>query len=427
MTRAQIFIVSVAAILVTGIILVLTGILPGLRPKEEKVAVKLAVWGIMDRNSDFEAAFSAYRKNHPNVEISYSQMGAETYETDLLNALAAGRGPDIFMFRNNWLPKHFDKIVPLPAEKLSVTEFKELFPRVVEQDFAPDGPIYALPLYIDTLALLYNKDIFDNKALAITPKTWTETQNSILKIRELSKKGEIVLAGAAIGGTERTVTGATDLLSILMMQTGAAMTDPDFTRAQFAVDGLAALEFYTGFSDPKNKNYTWDEYLNNSFDAFAAGKAGMIFNYAYNIKNIRERNPFLRIGIAEMPQPNTTAQRIDYPSYYGLAVSAKSQGQDAAWDLIKFITTDETASYGYLQSAKHPPALRSLINGYLNDPDLGVFARQALTARSWPQIDNNVVVNAFSAMIENINAGKLPASQAIRQAEEEISGLMRRR
>ena len=77
----------------------------------------------------------------------------------------------------------------------------------------------------------------------------------------------------------------------------------------------------------------------------------------------------------------------------------------------------------YYAASLRPPAQLTLINQNLNDPDLGIFETQALTARSWPQIDNVLVENAFSSMIESVLSGRSP-SQALREASERLSDEM---
>ncbi len=425
MTRNQKVILGVGGILVTAIILMLLGIIPGLTSPSTSGPIKIEMWGVGDRQSAFEEAFSAFSKLHSNVSIRYTEKKAESYETDLVNALAAGKGPDIIMIQNTWLPKHYDKLAPMPTTKFSMTDLRNLFPRVIEQDFAPNGTIYGLPLYIDTLALLYNKDIFDNKAIAVTPKTWEEVQAAILKIRVL-QKNNLKLAGAAIGGSQN-INSNSDLMSLLMLQTGVEMTDKDFTRATFAGKGLQSLDFYIKFSDPKYKYYTWNNKMPNSLEAFASGQVAMIFNYASNFRVIKEKNPFLRIGVGAMPQPANLDSRVDFPNYYGFGVSLGSKNKDISWDFIKFLTTNPSQSAKYLEIAKHSPALRSIINTELGDDEAGIFAKQALTARSWPQIDNKAIDNIFSEMIESSVTGALTKLQALQKAENAVTELMAKR
>ena len=59
----------------------------------------------------------------------------------------------------------------------------------------------------------------------------------------------------------------------------------------------------------------------------------------------------------------------------------------------------------------------------MNDPDLGVFARQALTARSWSQPDEAKVREAMSNAIGAVLSGQLDSTRGLRQAEEQVTQL----
>ncbi|MBI2604035.1 MAG: extracellular solute-binding protein [Candidatus Harrisonbacteria bacterium] len=428
MSRRLLITFGVVAVIVIFFALVFTGVIPGLKQEIKTGAVTLTMWGVFDSPQAFAAVIGAYQQKFSNIRINYRQFAPENYERELVNALAAGKGPDMFMVHNTWLPKHDDKMSPLPAASLPIATFRALFPRVVEQDFAPDGVIYALPLYIDTLALYYNKDLFDNAGIAVPPKNWSEVAALIPKLRVIDRKGAVTRAGAAIGGTPRSVNRATDLLALLMMQAGAPMVAPNFSRADLtSKGGRTGLDFYTQFADPKNSAYTWNDNLHYSLDAFAEGGAAMMFNYAYNMNALKQKNPFLAFGVAPMPQPANAQARVDYPNYFGLAVAAKSRAQSAAWNFIRFLTTEEGAARTYLSATKHPPALRTLIAANANDPDIGMFTNQALTARSYPQIDNIEVERIMGELLENVVYGKLDKQRALEQAEAAITTVMRQR
>lgn len=434
-SRNQIIIISVIGIVVLFLTLVFLGLIPGLRPGEkERLKADLTFWGVYDKEGTYQSVITQFQNLHQGVRITFKQFDPQTYENELINALAAGKGPDIFMIHNTWLPKHYNKISPLPQEKLSFTDYSgQLFPKVVENDFTAKNVIYAFPLSIDTLAFIYNKDIFDKSGVALTPTTWDEFQNIIPKLRILDKTGKISQAAAAIGGTDKSINRATDLLNLLMLQIGTQMVDSDFTRATFSQTGtngfspgLSALNFYTQFTNPVNSDYTWNEGLHYSLDAFAEGSTATIFNYAYQLPDVKTKNPFLNFGVAPMPQYNQ-ANPVNYANYWGYTVSNKSSYSDLAWDFILLLTTNKDNVKSYLQETQKPPALRFFIQDptYLNDPVLGVFTKQILTAQSWLQIDNNKVETIFSDMIESVISGQQTAKTAINQAEAQITQLMK--
>lgn len=415
LTRNQKIILSVVGIVILILVLIFLGVIPGLRSPQEKLKANLEFWDVTDNKNAYQAVINQFQNLHPGIRINYRQFDdPQAYEKELINALAANRGPDIFMFHNTWLPKHYDKISPLLQEKLSFAVFKDqLFPQIVEQDFTANKIIYALPLSIDTLVLIYNKDIFNQNGVALAPTTWEEFQSVIPKLRIIDTTGRLVRAAAAIGGSDKSIDRATDLLMVLMLQTDTQMIDKDFTRATFASGGLNALEFYTRFANPANFDYTWNESFQYSTDAFSRGSVAMIFNYAEQVAELKTQNPFLNLAVAPLPQADP-ANAVNFANYWGYTVSRKSVYPDLAWDFILLLTTNQENVKTYLQATQKPPALRFLAT------------KQILTAKSWPQIDNNAVETIFSDMIESIISGKQTVQTALSRAEAQITQLMKR-
>lgn len=430
LNRAQIIIIGAVILLV----LVLGGLfIFGGRDKTEKPPeIQLIIWGVEPRDAFYDS-LNNYRAFRTNVRVDYEEISPANYESELLNALAAEQGPDVLMFKNTWLPKHYKKIAPVGDSQFNLAQLQQFFPMVAEQDFAPDGLIYALPLYIDTLALYYNTDIFNTAGIAVPPATWLDFQNLVPKLRQVDKQKNITRAAAAIGGSAKTVDAAGDILSLLMLQTGAEMTDKDFTRATFGEfvgdirPGEIALDFYTKFADIGSAFYTWNDNQEFSLDSFAAGNTATMFSYLYQKNYLQNKNPFLKFKILPMLQPSLGDAAVNYASYWGLAVSKKSLVPEWAWDMIVFLATDEAAAESFLKKTSHPPALRSLIQKHLNEPELGIFAKQALSARSWPQIDERSVANIFSQMIEAVNSRQLESRNALDQAQAQITDLIRLR
>jgi len=426
-TRPQLIIIGVAGFVVIFFALVFLGVIPGLREDFGNPNVELNVWGAGDETKDWQTTITRFESLYPTIRIKYTKIDKENYEKQLLNALAADTGPDVFMFHNTWLPKHGDKVIPATVEKFPLTNFRNLFPVVAEQEFITNGRVFASPVFIDTLALFYNRDIFDNKRIAVAPATWDELRGTVLKLRTLNSKGALSQAALSMGGTSESVPAATDILSLLFLQFKTEMASPDRTRAALAnPQGVQAINFYTQFAKPTSVYYTWSDSFKPSIDSFTSKQVAMIFGYASDIPEIKTKNPALNFVAASAPQFNTN-EEINFANYWGLAVSAKTSSPEAAWDFVIFSTTDLESSRSYTNTTGRPPALRSLINEYLNNPAIGVFAGQALTARSWPQIDNVEVKRLFDNMIESVLTGRLLPENALREAEEALTSLMRPR
>ncbi len=392
------------------------------------VSGKLVFWGV-DNVSAYQATIDNYSKLYDRkVQIQYRQISETDFENELVRAMAKNQGPDILMFHNSWLLKQGDLLTPATDAQVSLASLKGFFPSgpnsAIEKDFVYQNKVYALPLYLDTLALFYNKDIFNANAVVFPPATWNDFTNLATRLTKKQANGQISQAGAAIGSSDKNIVNATDILNTLMIQYGSSMVDPQYMRADFGAKGKDAFDFYLQFADPKSSSYVWNQNLGNSFDLFSQGQAAMIFGYANQISYLKQKNPLLNFAVASMPQFNSSNPK-NYAAYWGLAISSKSSNPDLAWDFIKYLTTDPQNSLTYLQATKRPPALNTLINQYFNDPNLNVFAKQSLTAVSWYQPDSDQTSQIFSNAVESVLNGKTNTQQALDQASAQINNLFK--
>ena len=396
--------------------------------------VTLQVWGVFDDRTAFDSAIKAFEKNNQNIKIEYTSVPFADYENRLLNALAAGTGPDVFMIHHTWLPKHIDKIQPLPEKfpglkepLMTVRQFRDTFTEVAYGDLVNNNRIYGMPLYVDTLALYYNRDILSSAGIARPPATWTEFMDDIKAISQFDQSRNIVRSGAAMG-TARNINRSTDILMMLMLQSGVRMTDADNTQARFSqsVDGQPvgerSLQFYTDFANPSKEVYAWNDTQDYNIDAFAAGKTAMILNFSHQVAAIRAKAPRLNFGVAAAPQA-TTADARTYANYWPMTVALRSKQPYESWQFVNFMAAGN-GTVSYLNATGRPAGRRDLIEQQRADPDLGVFAEQALTARSWFQIDNAAIETIFADMIDSVNLGRQSAKEALKEAEAKVSVLM---
>lgn len=414
--------------------------------------VTLDVWGVFDDSDTLTKLFSEYKKLNPYVrDIRYRKLAPETYREDLINAMAAGTGPDIFMMRNTWQEAFGDKLVPAPTSLISEKRFRDSFLDVVVHDFlSKDGKILATPLSVDTLALYYNKDLFNAAGIAKPPETWEDLLGLVRKLTEIDQYGNIKRSAIALG-TGDNINRSSDLLLALMLQLGA---DPaDRTMSSSAAE--KALEFYQQFAKVSSPFYTWSPREHYSIDAFYEGTLGMLVNYAYQYDTLRQKNAKLNFAVAPLPQFAGT-QPVNFANYWGWAVaknktyvaesgvSNNPMSPDAyqtarvheAWQLIHYLafphegnvltlynalsqtsksvtlTFDPTKQY--LDQTKKPAARRDLVEGEKEDARLAPFAIGGLIAKSW-----NLGPNTEAAEVLIVGA-----INAINRGERTISGAL---
>lgn len=392
--------------------------------------VTLNYWRVYDGPDDFAEIIAKYNAQHPYITINYRKFRYDEYEQALLNAFAEDRGPDIFSIHNTWLRKYESKLEPMPEQttmvfpvtqgslkkevvpefrvnrSLSLRDLRQNFVDVVYSDAVLNNKIYGLPLSVDTLAMYYNQDLFDQAGITDVPKYWNrDFQQTVKKLTRQDLKGNILQSGVALGGG-KNIERYSDILAILMIQNGANMmsdagqvlfqTIPSTFQGQGYNPGLMALRFYTDFANPIKEVYCWNNSLENSVDLFATGKLAIMFGYSYHLPTIKTKAPKLNFLIEPLPQIEGSTSSINMANYWLEVVSKKSLYKNEAWDFIQFMTRAENVST-YLNKTKKPTALRALINTQKEDLEIGVFADQVLTARSWYRGKNPVLAENFLA------------------------------
>ncbi|MFH1246690.1 MAG: extracellular solute-binding protein [Candidatus Liptonbacteria bacterium] len=389
--------------------------------------ITLKVWGT-DLSSYFDPILQQYQAMRPNVTITYQSISESGYDAKVLNTLASGDGPDVFVIGNHDLPKSVEKLAPADPTQMNITTLRSLFPTVVEQDSVSGSSsmIYALPLRIDTLSLIYNKDMLDAAGIVVPPANWSDFQADVQRLKSVDENGRVVVAGAAVGGTQSTISRAPDIIYSLMLQNNVAMTDSTFSTASFATDsGLEALNFYIRFADPTSAYFTWTDGLGTDREAMTNQKTAMMFGYYSDYLALKKKSPFINFAAAAFPVQEGGGKQVTYASYKEMAVSKQSKTPGWGWDFVIFATTNTAAQDAYQKLSGYPPALRASIAKNINDPELGVYARQALIARTWHEADPVQVDAAFNSAVQDTLSGRLDSSRALRAAQEKVTSLMK--
>jgi len=393
--------------------------------------VVLKIWKPFADSGQMQPLLQAYQAKHPNVQFEYTEKDIANYEQDLLNALAAGNGPDIFSINNSWLPKYIDKITPAPDAVFTFKDYRDTFVDVVTNDFTKDNKIYGTALSVDSMALYYNKDILGTAGVATPPKTWNELAVDVRKITKQDQTGYFSRSGVSLG-TNANVYRAADILYLMMLQDGAVPWSSDGLNPMFNQSilkngnsvnpGQEALAFYTSFANPNSANYTWNSRSDYSIDAFANGRSAMLYSYNYALQLILAKSPNLNFGVAPVPQQNLDDPAVNYANYFGEVVNKQSKNAAVAWDFLHFITSKDSLDKFYANN-KQASSRRDLIEQQINDPEIGVFAHANLTAKSFYKPDEAKQDAIFTTMIDNVILKGMRISDVLNQAQNQAATL----
>lgn len=397
--------------------------------------VVINIWGTFETSSVMDQLLAKYNKLNSNIQVVYTEKNVDTYENDLINALASGTGPDIFIIHNDWLPKYEDKMVAAPNSVFDIKTYNDTFLDVVNNDFVDNGKIYAAPMSVDNLALYYNKDILGSAGIATPPKTWQELSSDVRKISRINSSGYFTRSGVAMGTTSN-INRAVDILYLLMLQDGAVPYSQDHTVStldQSLVTSSGnnffpasdALNFYASFADPVNANYTWNAKSDYSTDAFANGQLAFLYGYSFTRDQIMQKSPNLNFDVAPVPQPNLDQNLVNFANYWGYGVSKQSKYSTTAWKLLAYLTSKPVLQQ-YYKLHNLPTSRRDMISDQINDPDMGIFASANLTAKSFYKKDQASVDQIILNMIDDVTLRGKNINDALNVATQQINALARR-
>ena len=386
--------------------------------------ITLTYWGLWEPESVVKPLIDEYQVANPNVKISYIYQSPREYRERLQNALAQGRGPDIFRIHNSWVPMFKSDLDPVPPEAYSASEFESVFYPTAKSDLRLAGGYVAVPLEFDGLAMYVNDDLLAKSGQTV-PQTWEDLRGAAKAMSVCDSQDgtctagdRILISGTALG-TADNVDHWQDILAVMMLQNNVNLNAPTGVSAE------DALSFYTVFTRVDN---IWDSTLPSSTLAFAGGKVGIYFAPSWRVFDIQSLNPRLKFSIHPLPQLPTDPTRgeklVTWASYWAEGVNKKSPLTKQAWNFIKFLSSKESLQKLYQQAVAtgrafgEPYSRTDMAASLASSPYVAPYISQAATARSWyiasGTYDGATGINSrlsvyFADAVNGINQGNSPS------------------
>jgi ABC-type glycerol-3-phosphate transport system substrate-binding protein len=406
-------------------IMVFSGLIP-IRTKKDKTGAQgtVILWGT-DKNQDITQALEDFNKTNKTFVVKYVQKYPETFDQDLLEALAAGKGPDIFFLSNDLAYKYSNKIYVIPYVSYPLATFKNNFVRAGEVFLTTKGTL-AFPMIVDPLVMYYNRNILDTNNIIYPPNTWEEIVNMVPIITKKDETNKIIKSTVALGQFSN-ILHAKDILSTLFMQAGNPIVsekEGTFFSALGSLDGKydlgQILKFYTDFTDPLKNVYSWNKAFKNSRDEFSAERLAFYFGYASELESLINKNPNQNFLATAIPQVKNTNSKLTYAKVTGIAVSSFSKNFNTAFTAASLMATGNFAS-AYAKATSVVPARRDLLSVKQTDAFNPVFYSSALFGSSWLDPSTEDTDNIFRKMVDNVLSNNLSPSDAIRDSDAKLN------
>ena len=425
MTKAQLTLFGGIGAITLLAILVLTGVIPGL--KDSKLPpFTLTIWGTEDPEDLWQALGRKYRDANDSATITYIAKNPRTYETELVNALAAGKGPDIFILPDVKIADHRDKIRPLREGELAYQKrgLRAVFPdELLDGVTGANDELLGTPLAYDTLGLFYNRDYLNAANIPLPPATWDDLVAAARALTRYTETGSIRRSGVALG-TAVNVEHAEDILLALIYQSGGAIIASDDRAADVKNPATSsALDFYSAFANSTKQAYSWNAFFAPSLDAFAAGETAMAFGYAADAKRIFAKNPQLNFDVAPLPRTARESPSLSIGRFSVATVSRLSPEGMNAWRFLLWLQQKSVAEQ-YSEAVGLPPPRRDLVNAKPPREYLAPFYGQVLTAKTLPLRLGASLAAIVRDMIDDTAERRFSTEQVLTRATQRINALL---
>lgn len=397
--------------------------------------ITLTIWRAGNDSAGFADAVNEYRQLHENVSFNFRQVSPDSYEQELVEAIAAGQGPDLVTLPNAKIHAFEDKLEPMPAGFFGgsdlITTISAQYPQAVLADTLHGGKIFGLPFSISGLVLITNTNLVQaefnrriqaelptNNLFFRAPVDWNEVID-LTKVLTKKTGDQISEAGIALG-TTNNIPNVADIIAALMLQQGVKMVTADGKDAAYHLPdakdstyypGPAVLDFLKGFSNPASPHYSWNAQKPAAVHEFINGRLAMMIGYPSIVPYLAQRNPGLGISLAPLPQIPNAFTIVDFAGDYRIeAVTKTSRYPQVAWDfLAKMVNIGLPL---YLETVGGPSAVKQFA------PTTTVAERawrtdapllQVPTMRSWykgsdPDQANQLLVQSFDRVLQGKSA-----------------------
>ncbi|MBM7842474.1 sugar ABC transporter substrate-binding protein [Herpetosiphon giganteus] len=303
-----------------------------------------------------QAAADVFVQKNPGVLIKVQALPWSDAHTQILEAIAADRGPDLMAGGMSWgiefgkLGGMIDLQKQYPAV---VTEVKQkMLPQLQDSLFLDTGEVYALQLDVALMGMFYRTDLLrDLVGMQQAPQNWTELTKVLEKSKTINKKG------FAIGWDN---AGWISYFTFLYSAGGSLYSD-DCSKA--TINSAAGLQALTYFRDLYTK---YQIPTDTSLDIEGGLESGdYLVSYAgtWTVAALEFNRPALAGKWAVAPLPKSPkGQSVSFLGGRVIGVMEASQNKDLAAEFIRFLYTDEAvaAQSTYAQSANNyyvPPSL----------------------------------------------------------------------
>ena len=351
----------------------------------------------------------------------------DEYWTMLEAGAQGGSLPDVFWMHSNESQRYMsnDMLLDL-TDKIADSDLIDPanYPEDIWGLYTYDEKYYAVPKDVDTIALWYNKAMFDEAGLAYPTADWT-WDDVTEAAKKLTKED-----GSQYGLAVRNDNNQAGYYN-LVYDNGGHIINEDKTKSGWddpkTIEAMEVLESWIkdGVMPPIE---TMSE--NGEDVLFQSGKVAMVLQGSWMVAAYRDNEYTAEnCDVVELPKSATTGRRASVYNGLGWAASANGKNTENAWKLIEYLGSEKAqkkqAELGVTMSAYKGTSdawansAEFNLQAYLNmmeDMEIRPYSKATVT---WENEDNEILKSVYMGEKSMADACKEMADQMNEKLAEE--------
>ncbi|MGW1724657.1 extracellular solute-binding protein [Streptomyces sp. NPDC002306] len=368
----------------------------------------------------YQALVKEFEAANKNIKVKYVNVPFDQAQNKFDTAAGASGAPDILRSEVGWTPAFAKKGFFLPLDGTEALADQAKFKSNLITQAQYDGKTYGVPLVTDTLALVYNKQLFQKAGIAEAPKTWDD----------LKKDAATIKAKTGVDG----YWGSTQAYYAQNFLYGEGTDTVDAAAKKITVNSDAAKKAYgtwLGLFSGKGlhkADTTADAYAHIQ-DAFVNGKVAAIVQGPWEITNFYKGSAFsdkANLGIATVPA-GSSGKAGAPTGGHNLSVYAGSDKahQEASLKFVNFMTSAKSQAAIALKNSTLPTRDDAYTDQVKADPGIAGYGTVLAAAQPRPALpEYSSLWGPLDTELPKIAGGKEPLDKGLSNVETAIAKLV---
>jgi multiple sugar transport system substrate-binding protein len=300
------------------------------------VTISMMMWGDPAELDVWKQIVADFHTANPNITVNVDVSDWDSYWTKLKTLLSAGTPPEVFAMDAPLYLDYQSRGVLLnlqPYLDKNPDMLKGVYPQTLEAYKTPDG-MYGLPRDFQTIALFYNKDMFDAAGVAYPTGDWTydDLRAAAKQLTITDSDGKVTQFGIYSDLWDMEL-----IWSEAIWAYGGDIINADHTKTLIAEP--QALQAWQLFHDMMFVDKSWPTSTTASEygdDPFLAGVAAMTTIGHWAVPGYSE----VGFNWDVAPMPKGPAGQATSVNSAGFVVGKASKNPDAAFEFLKYVLSE---------------------------------------------------------------------------------------